>query len=135
MNHAKKKDRTTSYAEARELVLRTINFYVDCVSLPRLSTLVLDADGDGKHQKTIQPGSIALHFKADCEKITERVLADREDLQAVWFQIATGETPKGLAEVHLVQKLQKAYKQIDPWRYFAPPIRRGSAESCRRASA
>jgi hypothetical protein len=125
---------SNSYADSRALVFRVIESYVDAVSLPRLSTFTLSDDGEGKHQRTLQPASIAIHFKADVEKITERILRDKPDLQETWWQIAQGETPSGSSEIHLVQKLQKAYKQIDPFKYLRPSIRKGSVESQRRAA-
>jgi hypothetical protein len=123
-----------SYAEARELVHRVIGAYVDCISLPSISTFVLQEDGLVKPQKTLTPGSIGSHFKCDVELVTERILKDKPALQRTWWEIAEGERSKGLSEVHLVQKLQKAYRSIDPWKYFRPPLHRGSVESQRRAA-
>jgi hypothetical protein len=128
--------RSSSYTDARELVHRVISHYVECVSLPSVSTFTTTEDGTAKSQKTLQPGSVACHYKCDVEAITERILKDKPAPQKAWWEIAAGETPKGLAEVHLVQKLQKAYRAIDPWKYFRPSLRRGSVESQqRRATA
>lgn len=126
--------RSNSYADARDLVHRTISHYVDCVSLPRISTFVLQEDGLVKPQRTITPGSIASHYKCDVELVTARALKDKPALQKAWWDIAEGTPTKGLEEVHLVQKLAKAYRAIDPWKYFRPVIRRGSVESQRRAA-
>jgi hypothetical protein len=126
--------RANSYAESRDLIHRVISSYIDCISLPRISTFVLREDGLVTPQKTLTPGSIGIHYKADVEKITERILQDKPNLQVAWWAIAEGETPSGLAEIHLVHKLQKAYQAIDPFKYFRPSLRRGSVESQRRVA-
>jgi hypothetical protein len=128
-------DRSSSYTEQRELVHRVISVYADTCSLPALSTFILQEDGLCKSQRILYPGSIGIHYKADVEKITERELKDKPAHQETWWAIALGETPGGLSEVHLVQKLQKAYRAIDPWRYFRPALHRGSVESQRRRLA
>ena len=134
MNHEKQKDRATDYAKSRELVHRVINAYVEAASLPSVSTFVMTDEGTMKPQKTLTPGSIACLFKCDCERITELALKDKPNLQTAWWEIAEGQTPKGLTEVHLVNKLKHAYRAIDPWKYLRPAIRKGSVESLRRAA-
>jgi hypothetical protein len=126
--------RSNSYADARALVHRVIETYMESVSLPRVSTFITTDEGLAKPQKTLQPGSLGCHFKCDVERITERILKDAPALQKTWWAIAEGNPTKGLEEVHLVQKLRSAYKSIDPWKYFRPPLRRGSVESQRRAA-
>jgi hypothetical protein len=128
------KSRSNSYADARELVHRVIAAYVDVCSLPSLSTFLLRNDGFVTPQKILAPGSIASHFKCDVETITQRLLDGKPSLQETFWQIAQNIQPKGLAEVHLVQKLHRAYRTIDPWRYFRPTPRRGSVASQRRAA-
>jgi hypothetical protein len=128
-------DRSSSYTDQRELVRRVISVYADTCSLPTISTFILREDGLCKSQKILYPGSIGLHYKCDVEKITERELKDKPTLQETFWQIAQGETPKGLAEVHLVQRLHRSYRVLDPWRFFRPALHRGSVESQRRRAA
>lgn len=123
-----------SYSDKRELVHRVITMYAEVCSLPRITTFVLKDTGLVSPQRSLTPGSIAIHYKADCEKITERALTGRPDLQETFWDIAQGETPGGLSEVHVVQKLHKAYRVLDPFKYFRPPVRRGSVESQRMAA-
>jgi hypothetical protein len=127
-------DRTSSFSEQRELVHRVINAYVDAVSLPHISTFALQGDGLVKSQRVLIPGSLGLHFKCDVERVTERALADKPKLQDAWWSIAKGETLGGLPEIHLIQKLHRPYRAIDPWRYFRPALHRGSVASQRRAA-
>lgn len=127
--------RSDDYADARALVFGVIETYADVCSLPRLTTFTITDDGDSKSQRSLQPGSTAIHFKCDVELATEKILADREDLQQVFWQIANGESPGGLKEIHIVQKLKHAYKHLSPGKYFYPPLRRGSVQSQRRQAA
>jgi hypothetical protein len=127
---ASKSDR---FSESRELVHRVISAYTDVCSLPHVSTFALQGDGLVKSQRILTPGSLGLHFKCDVERVTERELT-KPALQETWWDIAEGRTPKGLAEVHLVRKLQKAYRAIDPWKYFRPTLHRGSVASQQRAA-
>jgi hypothetical protein len=126
--------RSKSYADARDLVHRVINAYVEAASLPGVSTFVMTDEGTMKPQRTLAPGSIACHYKCDVEKVTERALKEKPDLQAAWWEIAEGQIPHGLREVHLVQKLKSAYRVVDPSKYLRPAIRKGSVESLRRAA-
>jgi hypothetical protein len=128
------RSRANNYADERALVHRVIEAYMECVSLPRVSSFIITDEGFAKLQKTLQPGSLGCHFKCDVERVTERILKDAPALQRTWWAIAEGNPTKGLEEVHLVQKLRSAYRSLDPWKYFRPPLRRGSVLSQRRAA-
>jgi len=120
------------YAELHTLVHAVIEQWRDAYGLPPIAASQLDEDGDAVPQRVLLPGSVALNFKIDVEKITARVLNNRPELQAAWFAIAQGKPVNASEEQRLVQLLGPAYRPLSPASYFRPR-RIGSASSRRRA--
>ncbi len=124
---------THQYAELHTLVHAVIEQWAEVVGLPPVAALALNDDGDRVPPRVLLPGSIAVGFKIDCERITTRILNDHAELQAAWFAIARKKPVKARVEQQLVKLLGPAYVALSPSRYFRPR-RNGSALSHRRAA-
>ena len=60
-----------------------------------------------------------IHFASDVERITERALGTRLDLQAAWFSLVLGEhVPQKIAR-EVIAVCARAYRPVDPRFYFA----------------
>lgn len=111
------------YWEWHQSFIVVLECYGDVIHLPPISGLMLDEDGDVVKQKTLLPGSAALHFKCDVEKITARILRDHPDLQSAWFKAVEGEPIPARVEQRLVKLLGPSYRPLRPSVYFKPSLR------------
>jgi len=122
------------YSSDLFLIKRVLESYETCISLPPISTPVLNEDGDMQRQKTLLPASTAIDFIIDVQRITERALEHKPELQAAWFALLEGqETIKPALEHGLVAALGKKYQALSPYKYFRN-FRRGSVDAQRRAA-
>jgi hypothetical protein len=106
------------YANQHALVYTVIATYIEVLDLPLVSTFILTEDGVTKHQRTLLPGSIALDWKIDTERITARQLKDAPDLQRAWWALVQNDPISGSTESRLVRLLGSAYFPVAPHKYF-----------------
>jgi hypothetical protein len=103
-------------------------FFVTLRSYERIQEFhvvaAVNNDEDSPPNYTVGPGSLACHFRADCERITERELRGEPDLQRTWFALLAGEPTDPKLAATVVQRCGTAYLEAGLHRYFEPTIKR-----------
>jgi hypothetical protein len=95
--------RDEQYGADLFLIKRVIEAYESCISLPTLSTLILNDDGDMEKQKKLLPASTTIDFIVDVQRITTKALNSNTELECAWFKLLSGKEIAPALEHSLVR--------------------------------
>ena len=123
---SRKPSREDQYGADLFLIKRVLEAYERCISLATISTMILNEDGAFDRQKTLLPGSTAIDYICDVQRLTARALDGNVELQTAWFALLEGQPIEPAMEHGLVRLLSKAYRFLSPFKYFQH-VRRGAA--------